>query len=148
MKSCDSCPLSKILPKQFQFVNWVVCPPEYLVVVSHCPGSLEQSPCLAFVTIVICTRSPLLTFSPRFSSLISPLHTICITESSVNLLPNSSWYSRYNYITFTTTLQDRSDDEESDHNTSDTYPSQMRGRVSPSPYTANTERARQFNVSW
>lgn len=45
-------------------------------------------------------------------------------------------------------MQDRSDDEESDHNTSDTYPSHMRGRVSPSPYTANTERARQFNVSY
>ena len=42
--------------------------------------------------------------------------------------------------------QDRSEDEESDH-TSDPYTTHMRGRVSPSPYTANTERARQFNVS-
>ncbi|XP_064383322.1 nucleolar protein 4-like [Halichondria panicea] len=48
--------------------------------------------------------------------------------------------------TFVQPNTDRSDDEESDHNTSDTYPSQMRGRVSPSPYTANTERARQFNA--
>lgn len=41
--------------------------------------------------------------------------------------------------------QDRSDDEESDH-TPDPYSQHMKGRVSPSPYTANTERARQFNV--
>jgi len=40
---------------------------------------------------------------------------------------------------------DRSDDEESDH-TPDPYSQHMKGRVSPSPYTANTERARQFNV--
>lgn len=40
---------------------------------------------------------------------------------------------------------DRSDDEESDH-TPDPYTQHMRGRVSPSPYTANTERARQFNA--
>lgn len=39
---------------------------------------------------------------------------------------------------------ERSDDDESDH-TSDPYTSHMRGRVSPSPYTANTERARLFN---
>ena len=43
-------------------------------------------------------------------------------------------------------LQERSDDEESDH-TPDPYTSHMRGRVSPSPYTVNTERARMFNVS-
>ena len=40
---------------------------------------------------------------------------------------------------------DRSDDEESDH-TPDPYSQHMKGRVSPSPYTANTERARQFNA--
>ena len=42
-------------------------------------------------------------------------------------------------------LQERSDDEDSDHG-SDPYTQHMKGRVSPSPYTANTERARQFNV--
>lgn len=43
-------------------------------------------------------------------------------------------------------LQERSDDEESDH-TPDPYSQCVKGRISPSPYTANTERARQFNVS-
>lgn len=40
---------------------------------------------------------------------------------------------------------ERSDDEESDHAT-DQMPQTTRGRVSPSPYTANTERAKQFNT--
>jgi hypothetical protein len=40
---------------------------------------------------------------------------------------------------------DRSDDEESDH-APDQLPPATRGRVSPSPYTANTERAKQFNT--
>ena len=40
--------------------------------------------------------------------------------------------------------QDRSDEEELD-SFHDPY-APTRGRVSPSPYTANTERARQFNV--
>ena len=43
-------------------------------------------------------------------------------------------------------LQERSDDDESDH-TPDPYSHGVKGRISPSPYTANTERARQFNVS-
>ena len=45
----------------------------------------------------------------------------------------------------TNNLQDRSDEDDSDHN--DPYQQHMKGRVSPSPYTANTERARLFNVS-
>lgn len=40
---------------------------------------------------------------------------------------------------------DRSDDEESDH-APDQFTTATRGRVSPSPYTANTERAKQFNM--
>ncbi|CAI8043402.1 Nucleolar protein 4-like [Geodia barretti] len=40
---------------------------------------------------------------------------------------------------------DRSDDEESDHAPDQLLPA-TRGRVSPSPYTANTERAKQFNT--
>ena len=39
---------------------------------------------------------------------------------------------------------DRSDEDDSDHN--DPYQQHMKGRVSPSPYTANTERARLFNA--
>ena len=58
------------------------------------------------------------------------------------------WAAKLNafiWLLSASTLQDRSDDEESDH-TPDPYSQHMKGRVSPSPYTANTERARQFNV--
>lgn len=54
-------------------------------------------------------------------------------------------HSFVNHFCRSNLLQDRSDDDESDH-TSDPYLQHMRGRVSPSPYTANTERARLFNV--
>ncbi|XP_011404028.1 PREDICTED: nucleolar protein 4-like [Amphimedon queenslandica] len=45
-------------------------------------------------------------------------------------------------------LGDPSDEDDSDHGgtSSDIYTQHMKGRVSPSPYTANTERARQFNT--
>ena len=45
-------------------------------------------------------------------------------------------------------LKDPSDEDDSDHGgtNTDIYTQHMKGRVSPSPYTANTERARQFNV--
>lgn len=44
-----------------------------------------------------------------------------------------------------TDAEERSDDEESDH-TPEPYSQCVKGRISPSPYTANTERARQFNA--
>ena len=68
------------------------------------------------------------TFPLRYSSLL--------THTTQNIHTHTSPLSIIN--------QDRSDEEESDHHPDPYAPT--RGRVSPSPYTANTERARQFNV--
>ena len=71
---------------------------------------------------------------------------VCMVASITRLILRNLAWERCQVIHWMFFLQDRSDDEESDH-TSDPYAAQPRGRVSPSPYTANTDRARQFNVS-
>lgn len=60
--------------------------------------------------------------------------------------PNASMKPSNAAAQYVIEMGERSDDEESDHGGAEPYASHMRGRVSPSPYTANTDRARQFNA--
>ena len=84
---------------------------------------------------------------PSFSLLLSPI-SLSSPPSLYLSFPPSLSLPLSPSLLLSLSPQDQSDEDDSDHGgtANDIYTQHMKGRVSPSPYTANTERARQFNV--